>query len=139
VDLSSVSESEQRQLSLDLAGLDDALVTPAEVSVGIRIAPEVQRRLPPMVVAVEDPPDFEILLDPEEVEVVVRGAAARLDAAGLEGLRTFIPGAGLEGMGPGETRWVPVATEGVPELLEAVVSPDSVLVIRPLGRWEGDP
>lgn len=138
VDLGSVSESEQRRLSLDLAGLDEALVTPGAVSVGIRVAPEVQRRLPAMPVGVEDPPDFEVLLDPEEVEVVLRGAAARLDAAGVEGLRMRVDGERLQGMAPGETRRVPVTAEGVPDLLSAVAAPDSILVIRPLGRWEGD-
>lgn len=138
VELSSVSESEQRSLPLDLAGLDEALVTPGTVSVGIRVAPEAQRRLPPMPIVVDDAPDHELLLDPEAVEVVVRGAEARLDAAGLEGLRAVIQGERLEGMGPGETRRVPVVTEGVPDLLSATAAPDSVLVIRPLGPWEGD-
>jgi YbbR domain-containing protein len=138
VDLSGVSESEQRELALDLSGLDDALVTPRTVSVGIRVADEVERLLSPLTVFVEEAPDFEVLLDPEEVEVVVRGAQARLEAAGLESLEARIDGTRLEGMSPGETRWVPVSTRGVPDLLRATAVPDSILVIRPVAQWEED-
>lgn len=138
VDLSGVSESEQRELALDLSALEDVLVTPSTVSVGIRVADEVQRLLPAAPVVVDEAPDFDVLLDPEEVEVVVRGAEARLEAAGLEGLEAWIDGTRLRGMGPGETRRVPVSTRGVPDLLRAAAVPDSVLVIRPVGQWEED-
>lgn len=138
LDLSSVSESGQLELALDLRGLEDALVTPQTVSVGVRVANEVQRLVPPVGVVVQDEPDFELLLDPQEVEMVVRGAEVRLDAAGLEALGATVDGGELEGMAPGETRWVSVTAAGVPDLLRATPVPDSILVIRPLGRWERD-
>ena len=139
LDLASLSESGQRELALDLRGLNDALVTPRTVSVGVRVAEEVQRLVPAVSVVVEDGPDYEVLLEPEEVEIVVRGAEARLDAAGLGDIAAVVDGGGLNGMAPGEARWVPVSATGVPDLLRAAPVPDSILVIRPLGRWEGQP
>lgn len=138
LDLSSVSESGQRELALDLRGLEDALVTPGTVSVGVRVADEVQRLVPPVRVVVQDGPDFELLLDPEQVEMVVRGAGVRLDAAGLDSIGATVDGRVLAGMVPGESRWVSVSAAAVPDLLRAAPVPDSILVIRPLGRWEQD-
>ena len=138
LDLGGLSESEQRDLALDLEGLEEALVTPRTVSVGIRVAEEVQRRVPEVGVQIRNGPEFGLLVEPAEVEIVVRGAEARLQAAGLEALEATADGAGLDDLAPGESRRVPVSIAGVPDLLAATPVPDSVLVIRPLGGWEWD-
>ncbi|MEJ2541700.1 MAG: hypothetical protein P8188_17330 [Gemmatimonadota bacterium] len=136
LDLSALDESGQVNLPLDTTGLEAALVTPHTVSVGIRVAPTAQRRVTSVPLRVQGSPDFEPLLDPTEVEVVVRGAPARLEAAGLASLRAVVDGDLLSGMAPGASRWVPVGVTGVPELLGARPVPDSVLVIRPVGGGE---
>ena len=106
---------------------------------GIRVAEEAQRLVQAVPVVVRDGPAFEFLLDPEEVEVVVRGAAARLDALGLDALDATVAGGDVAGLAPGESRRVPVVAAGVPDLLTAVPVPDWILVIRPLAGWQREP
>lgn len=133
VDLSSVEGSGRIEVPLDTAGLGDALITPQAVSVGIRVTGVAERRLLGRGVEVEGSPDFEPILDPPEIDVLMRGAPGRLDAAGFGSVRVVVDARLLSGMTSGESRRVPVAVLGVPDLLRAVPVTDSVQVVRPLG------
>ncbi|HSM04780.1 MAG TPA: CdaR family protein [Longimicrobiales bacterium] len=133
VDLSSVSASGRVEVALDTTGLGDALITPQTVSVGIRVTPVAERRLLGRGVEVEGSPGFEPILEPAEVDVLLRGAPGRLDAAGYEAIRVVVDARLMTGMGAGEARTVPVAVLGVPELIRAVPLTDSIQVARPLG------
>jgi hypothetical protein len=133
VDLSDVSASGRVEVPLDTAGLGGALITPQTVSVGIRVTAVAERRLLGRGVELEGSPGFEPILEPAEVDLLMRGAPSRLDAAGFGEVRVVVDARLLSGMASGDSRMVPLAVLGVPDLIQAVPLTDSVQVIRPLG------
>ena len=134
--LGEVRSSGIVELRVDTAGLGSILVTPQRASVGVRVEAATEQRLADIPVEVADGPAYPLLTDPATVDVRITGAPARLSAAPLGLVRAVVDGRLLRGLGPGESRRVPLAVLDVPDLLSATAVPDSVPVIRPLGTEE---
>jgi YbbR domain-containing protein len=133
VDLSEIEASGLVEVAVDTAGLGGLLISPLRASVGIRVDPAAERRLPGLSIAVVNQPGYAVMLEPDQSDLRVRGAETRLNTAALGSARLVVDGRLLAGMVPGESRMVPVGSVGLPALLTAAPVVDSVMAFRPIG------
>lgn len=138
-DLSEVTASGVVEVPLDTAGYPGLDFAVAKASVTVRLEEAVERVLDavPVVIAgtPEEVPVSELTPEPPLVEVRLRGGRTRVGQAQAFDLLAEVAAVFVRTMEPGEVRVVPLRLRGVPALVEATASPDSVRVRR---RTEGD-
>lgn len=133
-DLTSVDESGVFSVPVDTSGLAGATAVPATVSLGIRVEEVVERIIPGVPVRAGAPDGaFELILDPDSVQVRLFGARSLVTGLDPARLEVSVGAQFLLGMAPGEVRRVPLQVEGVPERVTAEPLTEQVTVRRPEG------
>lgn len=131
LDLSNLRASGVVDLPVDTVGLSGIRVSPAAATVGVRVEERVERTLEGIPVIAQSGFDpSELALMPAEVSLVLRGARTLVTAVDPLDLRAWVGPERLDGMAPGEERRVPVQVDGVPDLLEVVLTVETVTVRR---------
>lgn len=130
LDLSRVTSTGSRRLSVDTAGLYGLVISPGAVRVDYDVGEEIQRTLSDVPIV---PPEVqsEVQLDPVTTTVTVTGARSRVEALEEGSLWLEVPPGELTDLEPGEERTVPVDLRGVPNFLVATSPIDSVTARRP--------
>lgn len=119
------------EVAVDTAGLAGIRVSPATATVGVRVEAREERVLPGIPVIAQDGGSRQALaVSPAQVEVVLRGARTLLAALDPQDVRAWVDPDLLRGLAPGEARRVPVRVEGVPSLVQAEVTVQTVTVRR---------
>ena len=134
LDLALVAAGDSMSLLVDTASLRDLQILPLQATVAIpteststREFPDIRVRLP----ALETAPPLQAR--PAMVSVVLVGARTIVNGVDPTLLTVTIPPARAS-LAPGEEERVLVVVEGVPEFVEARVTPDWVLLRRPVGQ-----
>jgi YbbR domain-containing protein len=121
--------------TVDTTGLhDDLSVMSLQASVTIPIETTTARELTDQVLSLpvlESDPQLQAR--PERVTVVLVGARSLVEAVDPGTLRVTVPRSQTS-LSPGQEERVLVVVEGVPELVEARVTPNWVTLRRPVGR-----
>lgn len=118
------------ELAMDTAGLAGIHVTPATVTVGIRVEERTERTLSGIpVIAQAGYGRASLSVTPEAVEVVLVGARTLLAAVDPQDVRAWVDPELLRDMEPGEERRVPFVVEGIPPLV-TVDLPEEYVVVR---------
>ena len=142
LDLSEVRGTGDYPVALDTTGLSGLAFATTTVSVRVRLEPldEMEFASVPVVFGDETSETLrsELSVSPPLIQVALRGGRTRVAQATVPELRAEVVGPFVETMVPGEVRRVPVKLVGVPDLVEAVARPDSVLVSRGGGDQEDD-
>lgn len=131
IDLSEISSSGIRTVSIDTTGLGGTLLTPLEVSVGIRVDEEVERLISSVPVRLIGPGADEYQVDVDSMDVTLRAAEVRFQSASLDSIGLVVDTRDIGLLEVGESREVVVTVIGVPPLVEATPEQRSVTVSRP--------
>jgi hypothetical protein len=135
LDLASIHESGVFTIAVDTAGLGGAIVEPSEAVLGVRVEPLVERvlsRVPVQVDAAAGPP--EVIVEPSVIELRLSGARTLVTAMDLTLLQVSVPSESTRGLLPGEVRRVRFEVTGLPPLITAVSSTETVTVRRAVGE-----
>ncbi len=128
--LREVRSSGVVELAVDTAGLSGLYVSPATVTVGIRVEERTERTLSGVEVIAQGGYGREALtVSPDRVDVVLVGARTLLAAVDPQDVHAWVDPELLQDMEPGEERRVPFRVEGVPELVTLDL-PDEYVVVR---------
>jgi YbbR domain-containing protein len=134
IDLSMAGSQERFRGVVDTTGLGGLNVHPPEVMVEVPTEPTFARELPEQAVELPElPSDPQLQVQPSEVKVVLVGARSLVDSVDPGALAVTIPSSRAS-LSPGQEERVLLVVEGVPELVEARVTPEWVSVRRPVGR-----
>jgi YbbR domain-containing protein len=128
-DLSQVRESGVLTLAVDTTGLGGAAVDPPEAVLGVRVEPLVERVLGRVEVQTEagvGQPRF--LVEPASIELRLSGARTLVTAMDLSLLQVSVAPEALLGLVPGEIRRVRLEISGLPPLITAYPSTETVMV-----------
>lgn len=129
VDLSDVEGSGTRRVAVDTTGLTGTVISPGNVEVALTVEDRVEETVPGIPVV---PPagarDWR--LRPEEMSVTVSGARSRVEALNSSALRVEVEPDVLP-PAPGDSVRVPIRVLGVPALIRARPSQDSVTAFLP--------
>lgn len=118
------------ELAMDTVGLSGVRVSPATVTVGIRVEERAERRLSGIeVIAQAGYGRSALTVSPASVEVVLIGARTLLAAVDPQDVHAWVDPDLLRDMEPGEERRVPFRVEGVPPLVTLDL-PDDYVVVR---------
>ncbi|HSH76538.1 MAG TPA: YbbR-like domain-containing protein [Longimicrobiales bacterium] len=129
LDLEDVRESGVIRLSVDTTGLGGASVVPAEAVLGVRLEPREERVLEGIVVHAEVRADEpEVVVEPEAIQLRLAGARTLVTSMDLSLLQVFVAPESLRDMQPGEVRVVRPQIEGLPPLITAYPSVETVTV-----------
>jgi YbbR domain-containing protein len=142
LDLSEVDESGVVPLQIDTTGLSGLAFTTTRASVGIRVEPAREESIPGVPVVVDSLPqgadEDEVSVEPAVVRVTLVGGQTRVSQVAAPELRAHVRPGAVQGMVPGEVRTVRPVLEGIPDLVEARITPDSVRVRRAPEGGDGD-
>ena len=130
-DLERVAESGVFSLRVDTTGLAGAQVEPDEAVVGVRVEPLEERVLTGVQVQAEAPrgaPD--VTVDPPSIQLRLAGARTLVTSMDLSLLRVTLAPESLRDLVPGEIRRVRLQIEGLPPLIRALPSTETVIVRR---------
>ena len=131
-DLERVSESGVFSLRVDTTGLAGARVDPAEAVVGVRVEPLEERVISGVPVRAEAPPGApRLTVEPPSIQLRLAGARTLVNSMDLSLLRVTLAPESLRGLVPGEIRSVRLQIEGLPPLIRALPSTETVIVRRP--------
>ncbi len=134
-DLSDISRSGAFTVPADTSGLLGASVVPQTATLGIRVEELVERVFDEIPVqAVADAGEAEVVVEPANIQVRLSGARSIVTSLDPERLRVWVPAEFLEGMAPGEERFLRVRVEGVPALVTAVPGTERVTVRRAIDQ-----
>jgi YbbR domain-containing protein len=119
------------ELAMDTAGLTGVHVSPATVTVGIRVEERSERRLSGIeVIAQAGYGRSSLTVSPEAVDVVLVGARTLLAAVDPQDVHAWVDPELLRDMEPGEERRVHFLVEGIPVLLTLDLPQEYVVVRR---------
>lgn len=131
-DLEQVGESGVFSLRVDTTGLAGARVDPAEAVVGVRVEPLEERVLSGVPVQMEATPGAEELtVEPRSIQLRLAGARTLVTSMDLSLLRVTLAPESLRDLVPGEIRRARLQIEGLPPLIRALPSTETVIVRRP--------
>ena len=131
-DLEQVAESGVFSLRVDTTGLAGARVDPAEAVVGVRVEPLEERVLSGVPVRVELAPGApELTVEPPSIQLRLAGARTLVASMDLSLLRVTLAPESLRDLVPGEIRRARLQIEGLPPLIRALPSTETVIVRRP--------
>lgn len=137
-DLAEVTRSGAFTVPIDTSGLLGASVVPQTATVGIRVEELVERVLDEIPVeALADPGEAEVVVEPASIQLRLSGARSIVTSLDPGRLRVWVPAELLEGMAPGEERFLRVRVDGVPALVTAVPSAERVTVRRAIDEDGG--
>jgi len=134
LNLARVRDGETLSMVVDTAGLRGLHVLPLEATVTVPIEGTSTREfsdLPIRLPALETAPPLQAR--PAQVSVVLVGARSLVNGVDPAGLTVTIPPARAT-LAPGEETQVVLSVEGVPEFVEVRVTPDWVVLRRPVGQ-----
>lgn len=118
------------ELAMDSVGVAGLRVSPATVTVGIRVEERLERTLSGIEVQAQAGYGRSALtVTPASVEVVLVGARTLLTAVDPQDVRAWVDPELLRDMAPGEERRVPYRVEGIPALV-ALDLPHEFVVVR---------
>lgn len=129
LDLADVDElgTHRMEQAVDTAGLSDLSISPVQAMVTVRIGELMERTIEGVPVSLEgDHAGVEV--DPSALAVTLWGPRMLLQSDDSIAVSLVVPAEALEGL-EGERR-VPVEVRGLPDLIRAMPSSDSVLVRR---------
>jgi len=130
-DLGRVVDSGTYAVGVDTTGLGGAIVSPATVTLAVRVEDLVERELEGIIVRADPGPgQAEVVIDPASVRLRLTGARTPVTSVNQGNLRVWVPPEYLEDMEPGEQRRVQIAVDGVPELVTAELDTRYVTVRR---------
>jgi hypothetical protein len=134
IDLAQVRGDEPLVGTVDTTGLQDLSVLPLQTTVRVPVEPTTAREftdLPLVLPPLDSDPQLQVR--PTSVTVVLVGAGSLVDSVTAESLEATVP-LSRASLAPGEEERVVVVVEGVPDYVEARVTPGWVLLRRPVGR-----
>jgi YbbR domain-containing protein len=134
IDLGQVQGEEPLVGTVDTTGLQDLSVLPLQTTVRVPVEPTTAREfadLPLSLPTMDSDPQLQVR--PTSVTVVLVGAGSLVDSVNAESLEATVP-LSRASLSPGEEERVLVVVEGVPDFVEARVTPGWVLLRRPVGR-----
>ena len=136
LDLGNVRSSGSYPVAVDTTGLAGLSLTPLMATIGLRLEAVTERVLAEVPVVIESPDTSDgagpFSVTPATIEVRIVGARTPVTGTRGEEVRAVVEGEALAGLGPSETRMVPIRLSGVPPLVDAFAGTDSVLVGRAL-------
>lgn len=119
------------EVALDTVGLGGLHVSPALVTVGIRVEERSERTLNGIEVIAQAAYGRSALsVSPATVDVVLVGARTLLAAVEPQDVHAWVDPELLRDMEPGEERRVPIRVEGVPDLVTLDLPEEYVIVRR---------
>lgn len=131
VDLSETTRNGVLTTSIDTTGLAGVSIVPFRVSVRVPVEDAVERIISSVPVLTEPSPwPGQLVVEPAVIDVAVSGARSQVNAMNVAALRASVPLVAVQGMRPGEVRWVPVVIRGLPAMLSVRSTVDSVMVRR---------
>lgn len=131
LDLGSVDRTDQYRVPIDTAGIGALTFSATQATVSVRLEQAVEQTFNGVPVAlpeVEGLDDEALGVQPTTVDVTLRGGRTRVEQTDPTALRAVIPEEAVRDMEPGEIRTVPIHVRGVPELVRAFSTSDSVRV-----------
>ena len=130
-DLEEVRESGVFRLDVDTTGLRGASVDPREAVIGVRVEPLEERVLGGVDVRADPPPGQPgVTVEPASIQLRLTGARTLVTSMDLSLLRVSVAPESLRDMLQGETRRVRLQIEGLPPLIRAFPSTETVIVRR---------
>ncbi|MGW8266118.1 MAG: CdaR family protein [Longimicrobiales bacterium] len=135
LDLSEIRSSGTFVLPVDTSGIAGMALSPQRASVEIVLEETVARRFPDLPVRLPVL-DLEPQLQarPSTVSVVLSGARSLIDAVDPAGLRVTVSRTVATALVPGEEVRATLSVEGVPDMIQAALDPEWVLLRRPTGQ-----
>lgn len=141
LDLSSVRESGSIRVPLDTTGFGDLTFRTTEAIIEARLEDMVERVFPSVLVQPDSLPNGAESLDmtivPASIRITLVGGRTRVTQVEPEQLIAEIPFEVVERLEEGEELVVPVRLRGVPPLVQATLSPETVRVSRAAPVSEG--
>jgi len=133
-DLREVVESGVFRLTVDTSGLGGVVVDPPEAELGVSIEPREERVLTDVPVrtdvGVSGEGTAELSVEPATVGLRIVGARTLLTAMDLSLIHVMVAPESMGGLLPGEMRLVRLEVEGLPPLITAYPSTETVTVQR---------
>jgi len=130
-DLAQVRESGVYPLRVDTAGLGAVVVEPREAVVGTRVEPLEERILNAVAVTAETASGQPgVAVEPPTIQLRLAGARTVVTSMDLSLLRVMVAPESLRDMLPNEVRRVRLQIDGLPPLVTAVPSTETVIVRR---------
>lgn len=143
IDLSELDESASIRVPLDTAGFGDLSYRTTEATLDVRLEEEVERVFPAVRVEADTLPDgvdsLDVAIVPSTVQLTLVGGRTRVSRLSAEELRAVIPYEVVARLQPGEELVAPLRVVGVPPLVEALLSTETVRVSRPGGDGATEP
>ncbi len=131
VDLGETTMDGVLTTSIDTTGLAGLSIVPFRVTVRVPVEDAVQRIISSVPVLTEPSPwPGQLVVEPAAVDVEVSGARSQVNAMDVAALQAAVPLSAVQGMRPGEVRWVPVVIRGLPAIMSVRSTVDSVMVRR---------
>jgi YbbR domain-containing protein len=128
-DLEEVRESGVFRLDVDTSGLAGARVDPGEAVIGVRVEPLEERVLTGVEVRAEPPArQPEVTVEPASIQLRLTGARTLVTSMDLALLRVSVAPESLRDIVSGEVRRVRLQIEGLPPLIRAFPSTETVIV-----------
>jgi len=127
-DLGQVDESGVFTLTVDTAGLAGAAVEPPAAVLGVRVEPLEERVLSSVPVLADAGVAEGVLVEPATVGLRLVGARTLVTAMDLSLLQVVVVPESVRNLLPGEVRRVRLQVEGVPPLITAFPSTETVTV-----------
>jgi len=127
LDLARVRESGTVPVAVNRATLADLLINPDSAIIRIQVEESAERFV---TLAIAWDSDGSVELGSDSVRIRLFGARSRVEGLDATLLRAVVADEGLADLQPGEERSAPLRLEGLPQLILAVPSSDSVVVRR---------
>jgi len=130
-DLATVGESGIYEVPVDTTGLAGSRPIPSVANLGIRVEDQVERILADVAVQVAlSDGQADVVVDPAQVDIRLRGPRTLVTTVDPRDLTVMVVPELVGGMLVGEERRVPLHVEGVPELVQATLLIETVVVRR---------
>ena len=131
LDLAQVRESGTVPVAVNRATLADLLFNPDSATLRIQVEESAERFV---TLAIASESGGSVELGSDSVQIRLFGARSRVEGLDAALLRAVIRDEDLVDLQPGEERRAPLRLEGLPQLIMAVPSADSVVVRRATDR-----
>lgn len=130
LDLAQVTATGSRRLPVDTTGLYGLVISPSAVRVDYTVDERVERSLSDVPVVPAEGWE-EVRLEPASTDVVLSGAESVVEGVDAGALWTEVPAEALSGLVAGNAREVPLVVRGLPPLVEARPTLNSVVARIP--------
>ena len=135
LNLSRVAASGSFSRSVDTVGLGGLTFAPQEALVSMVVEERVQRTVEEVPIQIPSTlGGLQVLTRPASASVVLTGARSLVEGVDTTGIRVSFSRAAAESLSPGEEARVSLSVEGVPNLVQAHMEPEWVLIRRPTGQ-----